>query len=154
MKMEKVLRILFVFYLLLLVKVIVFKYPWAQLRQIAEGWTKEVVWEGLRSANFVFLKTIKMYIRYADRLNSFENLVGNVAALVPFGFLVPLISHRGRNLLILLVHAFFFVTGIEIFQLLSAFGVFDVDDILLNCLGALIGWLLFFTLTDKKTDPD
>ena len=38
------------------------------------------------------------------------------------------------------VNAFTFVLGIETFQLFSAFGAFDVDDILLNCLGAALGF--------------
>ncbi|MBD5459486.1 MAG: VanZ family protein, partial [Lachnospiraceae bacterium] len=35
------------------------------------------------------------------------------------------------------------VTGIELFQLLSAFGAFDVDDFILNCAGALLGYIFF-----------
>ena len=44
----------------------------------------------------------------------------------------------------MLLNAFLFVLGIEVFQLFSAFGAFDVDDILLNCLGALIGYFCYF----------
>ena len=43
----------------------------------------------------------------------------------------------------LLVNAFLFVVGIEVFQLFSAFGAFDVDDILLNCVGAAFGWIAY-----------
>ncbi|WP_321019424.1 VanZ family protein, partial [Eisenbergiella porci] len=45
-----------------------------------------------------------------------------------------------------LVNAFLFVAGIEVFQLFSSFGAFDVDDLLLNCFGAMLGywgWLVF-----------
>ena len=38
----------------------------------------------------------------------------------------------------MLFQAFFLVVGIEVFQLFSAFGAFDVDDILLNCFGAVL----------------
>lgn len=41
------------------------------------------------------------------------------------------------------VNAFTFVLGIETFQLFSAFGAFDVDDILLNCLGAALGFWIY-----------
>lgn len=44
----------------------------------------------------------------------------------------------------MLLNAFLFVLGIEVFQLFSAFGAFDVDDILLNCVGAIIGYLFYF----------
>ena len=79
----------------MLLKVIVFKYPLARLEAIAASWTKEVVWEGLGTANFTLFKTIRMYIRYWGKLNSFENLFGNVLAFVPLGFFIT-VSSKGE----------------------------------------------------------
>ena len=78
-------KLLFVLYLLVLLKVIVFKYPLGILREIAGTWSKEVLWEGLSGANFVLFRTIKMYIRHWNNrgLNSFGNLVGNVVTFIP-----------------------------------------------------------------------
>lgn len=137
-------RILFILYLIIVVKVIIFKYPYAQLKDIVDTWEKGVILEGLDTANFTLFKTIRMYIDYSYMLNSFENLVGNVAVFVPFGFLFPYVFRRGRNFLVMLLNAFLFVLGIEVFQLFSAFGAFDVDDILLNCVGAAIGYICYF----------
>lgn len=113
------------------------------LKEIAASWEKGVVLEGLDTANFTLLKTIRMYIDYAYKLNSFENLVGNVVVFMPFGFLLPYVIAWGRNFFVMLLNAFIFVLGIEVFQLFSAFGAFDVDDILLNCLGAAWGYIIF-----------
>jgi len=133
---------LFFLYGLIIIRLIVFKYPYAQLREIAAHWRRDVVWEGLDSANFTLFKTIRMYIRYYGRLNSFENLFGNVLVFIPYGILYPL-SFPGRKCsLIFLPATLLFVAGIELFQLFSAFGKFDVDDILLNCLGAVLGFIL------------
>lgn len=140
---RKHVRILFFLYLIIVIKVIIFKYPLWQLKEIAAGWEKGVILEGLDTANFTLFKTIRMYIDYSDRLNSFENLVGNIVVFIPFGFLLPYVIDRGRNFLVMLFHAFIFVVGIEVFQLFSAFGAFDVDDILLNCFGAVIGYLVY-----------
>ena len=134
------LRIIFFLYLLLVIRLIIFKYPYEQLKEIAETWEKGVILEGLDTANFTLFKTIRMYIDYSYMLNSFENLVGNVAVFIPFGFLFPYVFKRGRNFFIMFLNAFLFVLGIEVFQLFSAFGAFDVDDILLNCAGAVIGY--------------
>lgn len=136
-------RILFFVYLLIVIKLIIFKYPYEQLEEIAGAWEKGVILEGLDTANFTLFKTIRMYIKYSYKLNSFENLIGNVAVFVPFGFLLPYAMESGKNFLIMLLNVFIFVVGIEIFQLFSAFGAFDVDDILLNCLGAVIGYFLY-----------
>ena len=124
-KTKHILKTVFFFYILVLLKVIVF------------------VWEGLGTANFTLFKTIRMYIRYWGKLNSFENLFGNVLAFVPLGFLLPFLQKESRRFWILFLDAFVLVCCIELFQLFTAFGAFDVDDILLNCVGALLGYAVF-----------
>ena len=134
------LKLFFALYIIFVIKVIIFKYPLHQLRAIADTWQKDVILEGLGTANFMPFRTLKMYIDYAYKLNSVENLAGNVLVFIPLGFLLPLISDEHRRFTEVLLNAFTFVLGIEVFQLFSAFGAFDVDDILLNCLGAAIGY--------------
>lgn len=137
---KKVWKFLFAVYILVVIKVIIFKYPMEQLQAIAATWQKSVILEGLGTANFTPFRTIKMYIDYAHKLNSVENLAGNIVVFVPLGFLLPLVSDEMRKFSAVFINAFTFVLGIEVFQLFSAFGAFDVDDILLNCLGASIGY--------------
>ena len=141
--MQKRIRIFFVIYILILIKLIVFKYPYERLVDIAASWSSSVVFEGLGNANFVPLKTIKMYIKYSDRLNSFENLAGNIFAFVPFGMMFPLTMTRLRRFGIVFVNGLTLVLGIEMFQLISAFGAFDVDDVILNCLGIVLGYVIY-----------
>lgn len=133
-------KLFFAIYILVVIKVIIFKYPYEELAAIAASWRRGVIFEGLGTANFTPFKTIKMYIEYAHKLNSVENLAGNVLVFVPFGFLFPLVAREGEHFFVMLLNAFVFVLGIETFQLFSAFGAFDVDDILLNCLGAVLGF--------------
>lgn len=143
---RKWIRLFFAIYILFVIRVIIFKYPPEHLRAIAASWRKDVILEGLGTANFTPFKTIKMYIDYSYKLNSVENLLGNVLVFVPFGFLFPMVSsdtavlEQGKHFWVMLLNAFVFVLGIEVFQLFSAFGAFDVDDILLNCLGASLGF--------------
>ena len=143
MNKSKRIKIVFYIYIAIVIKVIIFKYPWEDLKANMDTWEKGVILEGLDTANFTLFKTIKMYINYSYKLNSFENLVGNVVVFVPFGFLLPYIQEKSRKLPVLVLNAFLFVLGIEVFQLFSAFGAFDVDDILLNCFGAVLGWILY-----------
>lgn len=143
MNRQKRIKVVFYIYIAVVIKVIIFKYPWEDLRAIMDSWEKDVILEGLDTANFTLFKTIKMYIDYSYMLNSFENLVGNVVAFIPFGFLLPYIQQRCQSFPVLLLNAFLFVLGIEVFQLFSAFGAFDVDDILLNCAGAALGWIAY-----------
>lgn len=150
MNKSKRMKIVFFLYIAVVIKVIIFKYPWEDLRAIVDSWEKDVILEGLDTANFTLFKTIKMYIDYSYKLNSFENLVGNVVVFIPFGFLLPYVIKHGRNFFVMLIHAFLFVTGIEVFQLFSAFGAFDVDDILLNCFGAVLGYLVYLGYESRK----
>lgn len=143
-------RVIFLIYLIILIKVIVFKYPLSQMKEIVNNWEKDVIWEGLGTANFTLFKTIKMYIKYSYKLNSFENLIGNIVAFVPFGFMLPYVMKWGKYFWVMFLNAFIFVLGIELFQLFSAFGAFDVDDILLNCMGAVWGWLFYFIFDKVK----
>ncbi len=140
---KDILKIVFFLYMVILIKVIVFKYPPGQLAVITRTWEKGVILEGLDTANFTLFRTIKMYIRYWGRLNSFENLFGNVLCFVPFGFLLPFLHRESGHWWVLLINSFLLVSAIEIFQLITAFGAFDVDDILLNCFGSMVGFWLF-----------
>lgn len=86
MNKSKRIKIVFFIYIAIVIKVIIFKYPWEDLKAIADTWEKGVILEGLDTANFTLFKTIKMYINYSYMLNSFENLAGNIVVFVPFGF--------------------------------------------------------------------
>lgn len=143
MQKRNIAKFLFAIYILIVLKVIVFKYPYEELHMLALSWRRGVILRGLSTANFTPFKTIKMYIDYAYKLNSVENLAGNLLVFVPFGFLFPLVAGNGRLFWVMLLNAFVFVLGIEVFQLFSGFGAFDVDDLLLNCLGAAIGFGIY-----------
>lgn len=135
--------IVLLLYTLLIIKLIIFKYPYSLLYETAQNWGIHFVKMGINSANFTPFKTIQMYLHYYGRLNSFENLFGNILIFIPFGFLAPLASDRLKKWFKLLLSSFIFILGIETFQLVTRFGEFDVDDIILNMTGVLIGWLCF-----------
>ena len=78
------------------------------------------------------------------------NLAGNVIAFMPCGFLLPVISTRCKRLpvavLISLIISFF----IECTQLIFRVGSFDVDDLLLNNIGAFFGALLYKFMRQRR----
>ena len=152
-KRERMWSLIFFLYLLFLIKMIIFKYPIEHMRAIVDTWQKDVIWEGLSTANFIPFKTIKMYIQYYDLpgLRSFSNLFGNVLVFIPVGVMLPMVHRASKNILVLLLNTLLFVVGIEVFQLFSNFGAFDVDDIILNCFGVLIGRCIYQILV-KNTE--
>lgn len=74
----------------------------------------------------------------------FLNLAGNVVAFIPFGFFLPLITHGRSRFLNTVMMTFLFSTLIEFIQLLTKVGSFDVDDMILNTLGGIIGCMIFY----------
>ena len=67
------------------------------------------------------------------------NTLGNII-FIPFGFLLPLLFKQINNVKIASKIFIKFILLIESLQLLTFTGVFDIDDIILNMLGALIGY--------------
>jgi glycopeptide antibiotics resistance protein len=71
------------------------------------------------------------------------NIAGNVAAFIPLGFLLPLAWRRPVRAWQVALLAAVLSAAIEAAQYASARGVADVDDVLLNTLGGLLGYAAF-----------
>lgn len=96
--------------------------------------------------NLHLFREIKRYIIYRRELgitNFMINIVGNVVAFIPFGFILPAISPRNRKFLNIALLSFELTLSIEIMQLVLQVGTFDVDDILMNLIGGIIGYFIF-----------
>lgn len=94
--------------------------------------------------NLVLFKEIKRFITYRHELGlkSFVvNMFGNVLAFAPFGFCLPLISPRYRGFFRILFLSAGFSFCVELVQLVFKVGIFDVDDIFLNTVGGVFGYL-------------
>ena len=96
--------------------------------------------------NIVPFREILRYIIKARKIGAAAvllNLAGNVAGFMPFGFFLPVMSPALRGLLKVTGLGFFVSLEVEIVQLLTRSGRCDVDDIILNTVGAAAGYLLF-----------
>lgn len=96
--------------------------------------------------NLTLLKEIKRFLTYYKTIG-FEgilvNLVGNVLAFMPFGFCLPIISKKDAKFHRVLFWTFVFSIMIESIQLIYKIGIFDVDDLLLNTIGGILGYWCF-----------
>lgn len=73
----------------------------------------------------------------------FINLAGNVLLFIPAGFLLPKLWRPMGNFFrftVLCIGVMFTIESIQLFTLL---GSFDVDDLILNLLGMLMGFIIF-----------
>ncbi len=95
--------------------------------------------------NLTPFETIKMYIVYMDYFSFhvwFINLFGNIIAFMPFGLLLPLLSDRWKGAFRITILSFFASLAAETIQLTFHVGRFDVDDMILNTIGGLLGYIL------------
>ncbi|MCD8105940.1 MAG: VanZ family protein [Lachnospiraceae bacterium] len=101
---------------------------------------------GEYSYNIIPFREILRYIRYREVLGTravLMNLVGNVLGFLPFGALVPLMARGARRAWRTMLLSFEVSALVELSQLIFQVGCFDVDDMILNTLGGLLGYLLF-----------
>ena len=96
-------------------------------------------------------KEIKRFIQYRSQLGweSFiVNIFGNVLAFAPFGFFLPIVSSENRTFFGATLYSFECSLCVELIQLTFQVGTFDVDDLIMNTVGGILGYLIF--LTQKK----
>ena len=85
---------------------------------------------------FVEIRRFWVYRKQLGLMAVVTNLFGNVIGFLPFGFILPVILDKMRS-------GWLSVT-VEVIQLITKVGCFDVDDMILNTAGAALGYLLFF----------
>lgn len=73
-------------------------------------------------------------------------MILNVVMFMPLGFLLPLLWKEYQSLVRTAIIGFCFSCGIEFCQLFNR-RVSDVDDLLMNTLGAILGWLIWIVFS-------
>ena len=119
---------------------------------LSEDYGRDVVTSYYRY-NFIPFKEIRRFYIYRDvvGIRAFlANLFGNVLAFMPFGFFMPILRSRLRKWYCMLGMTFLLSLMIEIIQLLTRVGSFDVDDLILNTSGGILGYLLFYIINKVR----
>ena len=106
--------------------------------------------------NLIPFREIRRFIVYADLLGPMaviSNLFGNIVIFMPFGFLVPILGRKKRNFWFTSLLSLALSLAVECIQLVTRTGCFDVDDIFLNTIGGMLGYLVY-ALVQRKRDRD
>ena len=95
------------------------------------------------SVNLIPFKTIIGYTKdiftsLLDTSNIFANLLGNLICMMPFAFFIPMLFKKINNAKKFLLIILCITLGIELIQFITFSGSCDIDDVILNTLGALI----------------
>lgn len=100
--------------------------------------------------NLVPFRTIRRFARllippvrpYLVRI-ALHNLLGNVALFIPLGWFLPALFPALRSFPMTVLSVLVSVSCVEVLQVVFTVGICDVDDLLLNLLGAFIGYGLY-----------
>lgn len=124
---------LFVLYVLLLIYFLFF----------SEEYGRVAAEEREYRYNLIPFIEIRRFWIYREQLGVFAvvtNLLGNVIGFIPYGFILPVIARKCRSGFFIILSGFGISLLVETIQLITKVGCFDVDDLILNTLGAALGY--------------
>ena len=144
------LRFLFVVYVALLLWLLFDRTP---------GWGSEVSYaDQMRSSmNLIPFHTIGNYWKVVRRMEFTSlfwhcviNLGGNIFLFIPIGYFLPRLWPFLRNFFSFLLACTMSIVLVELLQLVTLLGSLDIDDLILNLFGMLVGYVLFMIFKKKR----
>ena len=129
---SKVYKILIIPYALLMIYLMLFGFGRTQ-------YDDHIVRLNPITSTIIFVKHNLLWQNYK---NIIINILGNIVMFVPFGFLGLLVP-KYNELKVLLMSFLSVLLVVEAVQYFTKMGVFDIDDVLLNTLGVMLGFWIF-----------
>lgn len=136
-------RFLFVLYLALMLWLLFGRSP---------GWTAGLTYREILRNNISlkpfytidnYLNVIKNYPESSYFTQCIIELAGNILLFIPAGWLLPRLFKAMRKFFPFLLTCALSIVFVESLQLFTLLGRFDVDDIILNISGMLIGYIIY-----------
>ncbi len=97
--------------------------------------------------NLTLFQEIGRYYGVGIRSGSWNlflwNVVGNICVFMPFGMFLPRLFKRCKNVFFVTLLSLELSLVVEVIQLVTRVGSFDVDDLLLNTIGGMLGYLIY-----------
>lgn len=108
---------------------------------LAHAWMR---WQQRLGVNLIPFHTIRNYLKYGANADTiWVNIVGNIVMFAPWGFGLPLLWRRHQSFLQVAGMSLALPVFIEFCQLFIGRSV-DIDDIILNFTGGMLGGLLYW----------
>lgn len=107
-------------------------------------------WHILTSRAYYIEKWGSASVYFYHARIAFVNLAGNVVMFIPLGYFIPAVWKKRRSFFRCFFCALGMILAVEIAQLLTLLGSCDVDDLILNMLGVILGYGFFRMIHRKK----
>ena len=140
---QSVVRILFLLYCGLML--------WLLFGQRLEGKALDITLDGSgENLNLVPFATLRLYWRLLKKdasenllRQAIINLAGNVVMFVPLGWFLPKIWRAFQGFFKTVFFGIVLICLVELVQYVTGLGVCDIDDLILNALGIMLGYGIF-----------
>lgn len=133
-KLREVFINLFFIYFLMLVNLTIFKYGELMLDFDTRFYINYIP----------LVETINMFKNdFADIHIALYNIIGNILLFIPLGFFIPLFFNKKNKLSKVILYGFTASLTIEVLQIFTPFNTTDIDDIIFNTFGSILGFILF-----------
>lgn len=93
---------------------------------------------------------LKLFSTWGINTRNNAFVIENVLLFIPYGFLGCLAYTRLQNLFSCVLLGALTSMAVECLQLVTARGYFQIDDILTNIIGTIVGYLLFLLSVGKQ----
>ncbi len=144
MKMKPI-HTFFILYLMSLFYVLFLYNRSFDLSWIVQGGFSTLVKRHGDNSNLIFFRTILRYLQTMNYATGMRNIIVNIGGhmlmFTPFGFFLPRINKRFQKVGFFILISCSIMLLIEFLQFISLSGSFDVDDALLNVIGAVLGFI-------------
>lgn len=100
-----------------------------------------------RGANYTGSVNFSLFSGYKNAWNQWslkelQLILFNMLMFSPLGFLLPLLTERGKKFSVACLVSFLVTLFIEVLQLVTGRGIFELDDLLHNFVGSIFGYFV------------
>ena len=147
-RMKTTVVLWFLAYIFFLLDITLLNSEFLRNAQPFAGWSVEAVAEYAKTHLFLHpFDSFKYFIGgYQQGIMSFKwmflNIIGNFVAFMPFALFIPYLFKHIRSWFTFLIVIALVVTFIETMQLVIMTGYADIDDLILNCSGAMLAYFI------------
>jgi len=136
-----------ILYTIVLTKLILFKRSPAYIKDHFLHLTLRAAKANLHKAYLQPFESIKFYLSGRMPFTYvFVNLIGNIVGFIPLAIFLALLFRPLRSATTCIICIFLISVGFELFQLVTSLGVCDIDDVILNTFGGMIGYSIFWII--------
>ena len=143
-KQGKTLKILWWVYIALLFVFVVVKFK-GSFYELSDR-VNTYSMQGSINYNLIPFRSMSAQIERITQWWALKNLLGNIIPFIPFGFLLPITYKKFSSAISIFVIGLASILVIESFQFFTKLGSFDVDDIILNMIGIVCGYVIFLVI--------